>query len=282
MLDPSIPRPALRYYGAKWLLAPWILSHLPPHHCWVDAFGGSCALTLRKQRVAAEIYNDLDGEVVAFFRVLREREQELVRAIRLTPFARAEFEMAMSAGAELDEVERARRTYVRAWMGFGAGLRPNRTGWRYCRGVGRASSGAQEFAATEHLHQVAERLRGVQIECSPAMEVLRRFDGVDTLHYLDPPYLRSSRSHRWGADGYRHEMSDDEHEALLSAACELRGMVAISGYRSGLYDEALLSQGWGRLDREARTSGGRAVESLWLNPAAQQRQRQRRLLEVSA
>lgn len=142
-------RPALRYYGGKWRIAPWIIANFPPHRCYVEPFGGAASVLLRKPPAPAEVYNDLDGDVVSFFRTLREHPAEIIRAIELTPFAREEFVSAQSREG-LDEIERARRVYVACCQGR-AGLRGNRTGWRHCLGNGRTTTAAHEFAAVDHL-----------------------------------------------------------------------------------------------------------------------------------
>ena len=122
-------RPLLRYHGGKWKLAPWILRHLPPHRVYVEPFGGGASVLLQKPRSYAEVYNDLDGEVVNLFTVAREHGEELARSLELTPFARAEFDQSYEPGSE--PIEQARRTVVRSFMGFGsAGASGQSTGFR--------------------------------------------------------------------------------------------------------------------------------------------------------
>ncbi|HEX4954778.1 MAG TPA: DNA adenine methylase [Thermoanaerobaculia bacterium] len=270
MIDRTIRRPALRYYGGNWRLAPWLLRHLTRHRCYCEPFAGGASVLLRKERAAAEVINDLDGDVVRLFRFMRDRPQELIRAIELTPCARAEFELARCRDTD-DELELARRYYVRCWQAMHAGNRPNRTGWRHCRGTSRNTSAAHEFAQVEHLWQIADRLRGVQIEHDQAQRVIARYDSPETAFLVDPPYLRSVRSRRWGRDGYAHEMADSDHEGLLACLQALVGMVLLQGYRSDLYDQALLPRGWQRWERPVITfAGTKAMEALYTNPAAQE------------
>jgi len=271
----KVKRPALRYHGAKWRLAPWIISQLPRHECYVEPFGGSGAVLLRKGRSWLEVYNDLDSEVVNFFRVLRERSEELIRAIRLTPYAKEEWALSYRIGPELDPLEQARRFYVRAYMNLGGTSTVWRSGWRRQKviskrkGRKKMTPAALTFMDTRHLDQVVERFRGVQIENDIAVNVVARYDSPETLFYCDPPYPASTRG-RWAKTAYNCEMTDDQHRALAEVLHEVEGMVAISGYSCELYDE--LYTGWLRIEKKARVNGdGSAMESLWLSPNAEAR-----------
>lgn len=269
----SATRPVLRYHGGKWRLAPWIIAHFPPHRIYVEAFGGAASVLLRKRRCYAEIYNDLDGDVVNLFRVLRsERAGELVGQLRLTPFARAEFE-ASYRDAD-DPVERARRLIVRAFQGFGsdghnAGAR---TGFRASSQRSHTTAAHDWAAYPAALETVIARLRGTVIECRDAGEVMAQHDRPEVLHYADPPYLpetRSDKSRKAGGKyhAYVHEMSQDDHRALAERLHGLAGMVVLSGYASALYDGELYAD-WRRVERAALADGARArTEVLWINPA---------------
>jgi DNA adenine methylase len=127
----KVTRPALRYFGGKFRLSKWILSQFPEHETYVEPFGGAMGVLLNKQPAHFEIYNDLDGEVVNFFRVLRDQPDELIRLIELTPYAREEQLLSFDDLAGVSEVERARRLYVRCWQSHGGGRTQWRTGWRY-------------------------------------------------------------------------------------------------------------------------------------------------------
>lgn len=259
-------RPALRYHGSKWLLAPWIIEHFPAHRCYVEPYGGAAAVLLRKPRSWMEVYNDLDDQVVNYFRVLRDQSEELIEAIRLTPYAYVEWELSLLD--DPDPVEMARRFYVRSLQGIAGPTAQWRTGWRRQRiTAAHTTPGATTFARIGHLQLLAERLRGVQIERKPALETLAFYDSPDTLFYLDPPYPRSTRS-RWGKTAYAYEMTDEQHAELARAAHDLQGMVIVSGYQCPLYDE--LYADWERDERQARTNSqyGTAAESLWLSPNA--------------
>lgn len=264
-------RPLIRYHGGKWRLAPWIIQHLPPHRCYVEPFGGAAGVLLQKERAYAEVYNDLDGDIVNLFRVLRDPDcsARLIELVSLTPYAREEFDGAYEPSPE--PVERARRTIIRAAMGFGsAGATKGVTGFRIDtrRRYGTAQQLWAEYPAT--LGPVIQRLTGVMIENRPALDVIRQHDAADTLYFVDPPYLHETR-YAGATYGryYAHEMNNADHGELLEGLRRVQGMVALCGYPSSLYDDALV--GWAKTTTNARISAARGTavrtECLWLNPA---------------
>jgi len=262
MTEPT--RPVLRWHGGKWLLAPWIISHFPTHQVYVEPFGGAGSVLMRKARSYAEIWNDLDGDVVNLFRVLRSgRANELVQALRLTPFARDEFNEAYEPTE--DPMERARRLVVRSFMGFGSNGHniKARTGFR-ANSNRRGTTPTHDWVNyPDSLAMVVRRLQGVTIENRDAPEVMRQHDARTTLHYVDPPYVMATRSDE-RAD-YAHEMDDADHGSLLKALRGLDGMVVLSGYPNPLYDGALSD--WLRVERDALADGARPrTEVLWINP----------------
>jgi DNA adenine methylase len=278
-------RPVLRWHGGKWRLAPWIISYFPPHRIYVEPFGGAASVLLLKQRSHAEVYNDLDHQAVNLFRVLRNEAQarRLIEALRLTPFARQEFVDALDPTDE--PIEMARRLAVRSYMGFGSNAHSSPASGRSMTGfrsTGFRSNSNRSGTTPAHdwahypdaLQSIVERLRGVVIENADALDVMKRHDGADTLHYVDPPYLPETRSpankleirHRM----YRHELSREDHVRLLEFLNGLAGMVVLSGYPSPLYDDVLSR--WLRIEREAYADGARLRhEVLWLNAAATQK-----------
>lgn len=263
-------RPVLRWHGGKWLLAPWIIAHLPPHRIYVEPFGGAASVLLRKPRAYAEVYNDLDSELVNLFRVLRgPRGSELVDQLRLTPFARAEF---VGAYEESDDaVECARRMVVRSLMGFGSSAAMGRSSGFRSNSNRSGTTPAHDWANyPDLLPEIIKRFTGVVIEQLDAIDVMRRHDGRETLHYVDPPYVHATRSGGnpyCAKHKYRHEMNDAGHEDLLNGLLRLSGLVVLSGYPHPLYDTALA--GWRRIERAALADGARErTEVLWINPAA--------------
>lgn len=269
-------RPLLRWPGGKWKLAPWVISHFPAHRVYVEPFAGAASVLLRKPRARSEVINDLDGDVVNLFRVLRnpEQTQRLARLVALTPFARAEFDLARQR--TMDPIERARRLLIRSYMGQGSCVLYENNGFRSKRAT--SAFPAQDWANFPPvLQDVATRLRGVVIEQLDALEIIKRYDGPGTLFYLDPPYVHATRADR-GTKAYRHELTDDQHGELAEALRNIKGMAVVSGYNCDLYDA--LYAGWQRISHN--THADRAVkrtETLWLSPCARV---QGSLLEGSA
>lgn len=223
----------LRYPGAKWTLAPRIVAEFGQHSHYVEPYFGSGAVFFTKPPSLHEVLNDIDGEVVNFWRVLRERTEDLCWALETTPWSRTEYE-ASTAAAD-DPVEAARRFAVRTWQAHAA-VRSKVTGWRN-RGPAQARAGMSQRwrKVPAQLQAVAARLADAEIENRDALEVIERFNRPDVLLYVDPPYLRQTRT----AKLYAHETDNAHHEQLLAQLREHRGAVILSGYASTLYDTAL-------------------------------------------
>lgn len=273
-----VTRPALRYYGGKWNLGPWIIQHFPAHICYVEPFAGAASVLMQKPPSRVEVYNDADGEVVNFFRVLREQPEELVRALTLTPYARAELTSTAIGEASADPLERARRLYVRCWMARGGARHTWTPGWRFQRNTLMRRDIVADWCEVDRLVDVAARLRAVQIEQGAAVDVIRRFDSPDTLFYCDPPYVADTRSERWGKNGYQAEMTDGDHRAFAEVLTQIRGMALVSGYECEMYRE--IFAGWDVAKRSTYTEGSsaqgrpRRVECLWISPRARAAARQ--------
>jgi DNA adenine methylase len=258
-------RPALRWHGGKWLLAPWIISHFPPHRVYVEPYGGAGSVLMRKPRSYAEVWNDLDDSVVNLFRILRsDQADELVRRLRLTPFARTEFDETSSPLPQ-DPMESARHLVLRSFMGFGSNAHGRATGFRANSNRSGTTPAHDWCNYPDALVEIIDRLAGVVIENRDAIKLMTQQDGPDTLFYVDPPYVWSTRGDE--SPDYVHEMDDGAHAALLAFLPTLEGMVVLSGYPSPMYDQALA--GWRRIEREALADGARKrTEVLWINPAA--------------
>lgn len=229
--------------------------------------GGAGSVLLRKPRTYAEVYNDLDGEVVNLFRVLRNEDtaEHLIEKLHNTPFARAEFELSYEPAC--DEVEQARRTVVRSFMGFGSAAASGHvTGFRANSNRSGTTPAHDWMHFPDVLPAIIERLRGVVIENRPAHDVILQHDSPATLFYIDPPYPHEVRHD--GSESkelYRHEMTEDDHRELADVLFSVKGMVVISGYPCDLYDEDLYA-GWHRVTRNALADGARKrTEVLWMN-----------------
>ncbi len=280
--QPLSAKAAFGYFGSKLRIAKRLLNCLPPHHCWVELCCGSAALTMAKKPAQIEIINDLDGEVVNVFRQLRDRGDELVRAIELTPYSQEEFVACLGGVGEVNDLERARRFLVRAMMAVNGVLAKGRGGFShsntYSRG-GREARVNRWVRYPARLEAVALRLRDVRVENRDAIELLRMFSNRPaSLVYIDPPYLTKRTS------GYAVDVEDDEfHVTLLEEASVARCMIVISGYDSDLYENRLsAANGWERIDLGAytKTTNGSAIpreERLWLNEAAARARRKRRV-----
>jgi DNA adenine methylase len=256
------------WYGGKFSHLDWLLPLLPSAHHYCEPFAGSAAVLLNRDPSPVETYNDIDGDVVNFFKVLRDDPEGLQRAIGLTPFCREEFYTAINGSERrLSRLERARRFYVRA--------RQTRTGlaqtatlgrWANCKNTSRGGmSGviSRWLGGVEALAAIAERLLRVQIENRPAIAVVRLYDSPQTLFYCDPPYLHETRG---DASAYGFEMDEEQHRELARALHRIKGKAAVSGYRCDLMDK--LYQDWRRFDADKKHCHSikkLRQECLWMN-----------------
>lgn len=268
-------RPPFAYYGGKSRLAPWIASLMPAHRVYVEPFAGSAAVLFAKPPATHEIINDADGDVVNFLRCLRDRPGDLEAACRLTPYARDEYAAADLSEPTLDELERARRWWVRSSQSFGKMAKVG-TGWS--TSIERGSNNARSvwnrigvFAAA------AGRLGTVVIENQDALEVIARYASADGVIYCDPPYLGATRSsiaggRRPGGDYVVEFHTEAQHRQLAEVLHATPATVLLSGYPSALYDEDLYADWW-RIARRVlrRSSNGRTsanvhvTEVVWSN-----------------
>jgi DNA adenine methylase len=256
-------KPPFAYFGAKTTIAAQIAALLPAHEHYVEAYAGSLAVLLAKRPARMKTVNDIDGDLMTFWRVLRDRPADLERVCALTPHSRAEHHAAYAPASE--DMERARRVWVRLTQGRSGALRP--TGWRHYQdpaGPGPSMPGYLRVYLGR-MHATAERLAAVSLECRPALEIIATYGRHSrVLIYADPPYLGSTRA----GSRYRHEMTAaTDHEALAAALRTCRAAVVLSGYDSPLYAE--LYHGWHRCEIRAHTGNGAAdkarTEVLWSN-----------------
>lgn len=281
----------IRWFGAKSRMIEQLLATTPPHSMRVDVFGGSGVWTLRQEPIEMEVLNDLDGEVFNFFRVLRSPRQaeELTLRCLSTPYSRELYEAIRDGeppydAPPLDDADAAYRFFVVNRMSYGgwSGDQSKKPAWSYSvtlrRGITSASVHVWLKGASSLL-EVADRIRRVQLEKLDFRELLRRYRDMPprrVLYYCDPPYVPETRVR----GGYRHEMTQEDHEELIAILLKQPGAVMLSGYRHAIH-EPLEASGWERKDYETRVfcSGkgakkGRRVESVWLNPEAMRRLRE--------
>ena len=259
-------RAVFRYPGSKWGIADWIIGFFPEGYeklVYLEPVAGSSAVFFNKRPGTVETVNDLDGDVVNLFRVLREQPEELKRVLTLTPYSRAEYDLSFLPCEE--PVEKARRFMVRTTQAIGAKM-DGKCGWRNHKQMKIGGTACKWAGITDTIDAAAQRLRGtttnlVQIERTDALRLIERYDNRDVLMYLDPPYVRSTRK---SGRLYLHEMDDATQRALLALITKSRAKIVLSGYDSALYNEAL--QGWHKFTTMSQTtSTAMAEECVWLN-----------------
>lgn len=250
----------MKYPGSKWSLTDWIISFFPDHHSYLEPFLGSGAVFFNKPRSNIETVNDLDGNVVNLFYWIRKDPERLAREIFLTPYAREIYDEAFRMVPK-DDFERATNFYIRLNMGHGFRTTGEKVGWKNdVQGRERAYASQDWCNLPDKIIQAAERLRGVQIENKPAVELIRRFNFSKVLIYCDPPYVLGTRHGKQ----YRHEMADEDHEELLDVLLHHKGKVLLSGYDTDLYKQKL--SGWHRETTTAYSQvSSKKKEVLWMN-----------------
>lgn len=260
---------AFGWYGGKYSHLDWLLPNLPSCHHYCEPFGGSGAVLLNRAPSAVETYNDLDGEVVNFFRVLRTQPENLIKQISFTPFSREEFSLACNIDPSLPDLERARRFYVRArQVRTGLAQTASLGRWANCKNTSRSGmSGviSRWFGGIEQLDDIASRLLRVQIENRPAIEVIRLYDDDNTLFYCDPPYIHSTRGDN---KAYGFEMTDEQHIELAEVLNQVKGKVALSNYDCDLMDRLYPTPKWNKIFAPAKQINSThdiRQEVLWVN-----------------
>jgi DNA adenine methylase len=263
-------RPAVKWHGGKAYQARAIVKMMPAHHIYVEPFAGGLSILLNKPRSVREVVGDLNAGLIGFYRCLQNRERDLLERLCTIPYTQESFAWSLDSSNDDDQVTAAARFIVRHRFSRG-GLGKTFSWSKRLRGGQPGDKNAWE-TILDKLPRIATRLEGVEIHHGVALELIRLHDGAETLYYLDPPYLPESRTAR---KAYAHEMSSEDHSALLECITRVRGMVILSGYPSALYDHALAS--WERHEVEMANHSGqtktkeRRTEVLWLNPACERR-----------
>lgn len=265
----------LNYVGSKWNMASWIISQMPEHNVYLEPFFGSGAILFNKSPSRIETVNDIDGNIVNLFKVIREKPNELASAVELTPYSREEYNQTFEKlGQEISDVERARVFLIRCWMARG-GKTSDKTGWRHNIDISTVNALPDWNGLPGTILEATKRLKKVQIENQDVIILIERYNREDCLIYADPPYVLETRTKRH----YAHEMDNEQHISLLETLNLHKGYVILSGYDSNLYNELLV--GWYKVAKMAKTEAATVKqEVLWLNPAITERNRQMNIFEV--
>lgn len=265
----------LNYVGSKWNLARWIINQMPEHNVYLETHFGSGAVLFNKPATRIETVNDIDGNIVNLFKVIREQPGALARAIELTPYSREEYYLSFELlEQDLSDLERARVFLIRCWMARG-GKTSDRTGWRHNIDIATVNALPDWNGLSGTILEATKRLKQVQIENQDAAKLIERYNRNDCLIYADPPYLLETRTKRH----YAHEMKDEQHVELLETLDRHSGYVLLSGYDNDLYNDIL--KDWTKVTKMATTEAAVSKqEVLWMNPVVSERNKQLNIFEV--
>lgn len=253
-------RAILKYPGAKWRLADWIIRNMPDHKSYLEPFFGSGAVFFSKPPSRIETINDIDCDIVNLFRCVREDAERLCRLVDATPYSRREY-LDCFTREDTEPFERARTYLIKCWQGHGFRV-AYRSGWK------NDVSGREYAYAVKYWNElpdwiqgIVRRLKQAQVECSPARELIQRFHSPAVLIYADPPYLLSTRKNK---RAYAHEMTVDDHAELIATLKQHPGPVMLSGYENDLYNDLL--EGWRKIQIATTAEKGKhRIETLWMN-----------------
>ena len=259
----------INWYGGKYYMAKDIIEIFPKHKMYVEGFGGAGHVLFRKEKSELEVYNDLHSGLYLFFKLLRENNEEFIRRLSLTPYSREEFENSKGWMHEDDEIEKARKFYVRTMQSVASN-----GGWCYAKSKSRRGM-CQSVSRwlgniEENLSGAIERLKEVQIENLDVLDLIKKYDKEDTLFYLDPPYVPETRKQK---KSYDCEMTREQHIELINTLINVKGKVILSGYDNDIYNK-LLDNGWKKIilgefsKRGQKTNNGeltKGKEFVWIN-----------------
>ena len=259
----------INWYGGKYYMAKDIIEIFPKHKMYVEGFGGAGHVLFRKEKSELEVYNDLHSGLYLFFKLLRENNEEFIRRLSLTPYSREEFENSKRWMYEDDEIEKARKFYVRTMQSVASN-----GGWCYAKSKSRRGM-CQSVSRwlgniEENLSGAIERLKEVQIENLDVLDLIKKYDKEDTLFYLDPPYVPETRKQK---KSYDCEMTREQHIELINTLINVKGKVILSGYDNDIYNK-LLDNGWKKIilgefsKRGQKTNNGeltKGKEFVWIN-----------------
>ena len=257
-------RQVLKYPGSKWRIANWITQKIPKHHSYIEPFFGSGAVLFNKAPSKIETINDLDNRICDLFKVIRENPEDLARVISETPYSRNEYDLAFEFNEKDDIVETSRKFLVQCWQGHGFRTNGHKVGWKNdVQAREKAYAVSNWNRLPSWINEITLRLKQVQIENRPAVELIKRFNYSNVLIYADPPYILSTRT---GGKQYSNEMTDQEHIELLETLLQHPGPVILSGYQNEIYDSIL--KGWNKdsINSNAEYYQGKSrTEVMWMN-----------------
>lgn len=250
----------LKYPGSKWRIADWIIQKIPEHHTYIEPYFGSGGVFFKKPPSAIETINDLDCDVVNLFDCIRENPEKLAYIVSMTPYARNEYDRSFDTDSD-EPYEKARLFLVKCWQGHGFRTNGYKVGWKNdVQGREAMYAVRNWYRLPEWILNITERLKNVQIESRPAIELIKRHNYDKVFVYADPPYLLGTRTGKQ----YKHEMSDEEHEELLEVLLQHKGKVIISGYDSNLYNHYL--KDWHKEQLNTLAEHGKPrIETIWMN-----------------
>lgn len=250
----------LRYPGSKWRIADQLVSNIPEHKSYLEPYFGSGAVLFNKPPSPIETINDLDDDVINLFQCIRDHSQQLAAMIAAIPYSRKVYDSQFSIVSK-NPVDKACAFLIKCWQGYGFKTSGIKTGWKRDKtGRERAYNLSNWYHLPEWIEEIAERLRNIQIEHKPALDLIREFDSPDSFFYLDPPYLLNTRS----AKQYQHEMTEEDHIQLLETIVHCSAQIMISGYDTPLYNDYLHTWDTLRIPNQT-TSGVIREEIVWMN-----------------
>lgn len=257
-------RQVLKYPGSKWNIARQLVELIPEHHSYVEPYFGSGAVLFNKPPSHIETVNDLDSDVTNLFKCIQKDSERLARLVMTTPFSREEYDKQFEGIDQTmyaSSFQRAAGFLIRCWQGHGFRTNGYKFGWKNdVVGRERAYALWNWYRLPEWIIDIAERLRKVQIENRPALEVIERFNYSNVFMYIDPPYILGVRAGKQ----YKHEMSDSDHEEILKTALQSKAKIMISGYESDMYNDYL--KGWNKVCFSSCAEHGKPrTEVVWMN-----------------
>lgn len=258
-------RNVLKYPGSKWNIASQIVDLIPKHHSYVEPFFGSGAVLFNKAPSPIETINDLDSDVVNLFKCIQQDSERLARLVMTTPFSREVYDNQFDSLNEnkqyISNYQKAAEFLIKCWQGHGFRTNGPKVGWKNdVVGRERAYALWNWYRLPEWIIDIAERLRMVQIENRPALEVIKRFDYENVFMYIDPPYLLGTRTGKQ----YKHEMNDADHVELLEQIMQSKAKIMISGYQSEMYNDYL--KDWKKISFSSCAEHGKPrTETVWMN-----------------